>query len=420
MSVVLSIEEAGPCRQQVKIEVPAAAVEAETDRVAKDLAKSARIPGFRKGKVPPALMLRRFRDEVDREVAERLVPRYWKQAAAEKELEPMVPPEFSGLEIAAGEPLRFLATVETRPVFELRNTSDFNLPEPRVEPTEDEIDSAIEDLRRMRAEWEAVERPAAQGDRAKVRVGPHDSEAQPDEIEVEIGSPRVWEELSLALVGLQPGQSGEFERREGEGEAATTRRFRVALLELREAKLPPLDDTFASALGRFKDFAELRQGVSSGMRADRARERRRQREAAALDQLIERHEFPLPEGVVRHEIEHLLEEYAESLASRGVDLKKAQIDWPALGEEVRPQAERRVRARILLDAIARARGITVGEEEFERALAGLSRAQGRSTLAVRQALDQRGQLAAFRLQLQRDKTLGELLGEPAAAAPAAE
>lgn len=148
------------------------------------------------------------------------------------------------------------------------------------------------------------------------------------------------------------------------------------------------------------------------------RERRRQREQALLSQLIERHPLELPQGVVQHESEGMLREYAENLASRGVDLERSPIDWQGMLGQLKPQAERRVHSRLLLDAIAGEKGVAVSEEEFEAALAGFARAQGRSTLAVRQSLDQNGQLAWVRLQLRREKTLDLLLSDDAVATDA--
>jgi FKBP-type peptidyl-prolyl cis-trans isomerase (trigger factor) len=134
----------------------------------------------------------------------------------------------------------------------------------------------------------------------------------------------------------------------------------------------------------------------------------RQRETAMLDQLTERHPIPLPDGVVHREVDDLLRDYAENLARRGVDLEGAGLDWQRLGEQAKPQAERRVKARLLLDAISEQEKIGVGEEEFEQALALLARAQGIPTPALRQRLDEAGQLAGLRSQM-RAKTVRRLL-----------
>ncbi|HPK65815.1 MAG TPA: trigger factor [Thermoanaerobaculia bacterium] len=415
MSVVLAMEETGPCRTRLEVEVPAAAVEAEAGRVVRELAREVRLPGFRRGKVPVTLVERQFPEEIERRVVERLVPRYWKLAEAERELQPLGAPEVAGIEYKAGEPLRFTATVETRPAIELRNIVDFDLPDPAVEPTDEEVAAALGELRHQAADWVPATRSAAHGDRARLQVveltGDEGGTREPQETEVEIGAPRVWEELSLALVGAEVGQDREFERREGEGENATVRRFRVTLRELLSPVLPELDDAFAARVGKFTTLAELRESIREQLRAARQRERRRQREQALLNQLIERHPLPLPEGVVREETESLMREYAESLALRGVDLQRSEIDWQGIGTQLKPQAERRVHARLLLDAVAEAKELEVPEEEFEAALAALGRSQGQSAMTVRQQLDRSGQLRAFRAQLRHEKALSLMLGE---------
>jgi trigger factor len=160
--------------------------------------------------------------------------------------------------------------------------------------------------------------------------------------------------------------------------------------------------------------------VVSRLTANKAEQRTEARHRALLDQLRDRHPVELPQGVVRKEVEHLVQEYAENLARRGVDVEKVGIDWNGMANEMRPLAEKRVHARLLLDAIADDKSLTVTEEEFERTLAMLARAQGVSTPVLRRKLDEDGRLATLRSQLRREKTIRTLLGEPEeASAPAA-
>ncbi|MGE0641409.1 MAG: trigger factor [Thermoanaerobaculia bacterium] len=440
MSVVLAVEEVGPCRMQLKIEIPTPAFEAETARVTADYGRKARIPGFRKGKVPANLVRKHFGREIEQEVVERLVPRYWRQAAAEKGIEPLTAPEVSVDPFLAGAPMTFTATVDVRPEIELRNYQDFNLPAPATEPTADEVQRTLDDVRRAHAQWIPVERAAATGDRAKIQitettaVDPSTAdEVAVQEMEIEVGTPQIWEELSLAVTGLTVGQGSKFRRSESvtpeaseesalvgpDGERignldkkTVERTFDVKLVELSEAKLPALDDEFARHLGKFENIAEVEADVRRRIETAKRDDALRQRETAMLDQLTDRHPFPLPEGVILQETEELLREYAESLVRRGVDLEAAGLDWQKLGEQARPQAERRVKARLLLDAVSAKEGIEVGEEEFEQALAVLARTQGMAAQALRQKLDQGGQLAGLRARMRREKTVRRLLGEP--------
>ncbi len=432
MSVVLSLEEVGPCRKQLRVEVPAPAVEAETQRVVREFGQRIRLPGFRKGKIPSELVRRRFAKDIEQEVKERLLPRYWKQAQAESSIDPLLPPEVDEVaDLQPGEPLTFVATVETRPQIELRNVQDFDLPEPAVEPGTLEIEEAIENLRRQAADWVPVDRPASRGDLVALEIthlgSPEHPEEKTDNVQIEVGDPQVWEELSLAVQGLAAGQETPFTRRhehppaeEGGEPEVHEQRFRAKAVAVKERDLPPLDDDFAAKVSpELKSFEALREAVVRRLREGKEEQRREQRQRALLDQLRERHPIDLPQGVVRKEVEGLVQDYAENLARQGVNLERAGIDWDRLAGEMAPLAEKRVHARLLLDAIADEREIAVTEEEFERTLAVLARAQGTSTPVLRRKLDEDGRLATLRSQLRREKTIRTLLGEPdGAAAPA--
>lgn len=412
MSVVLSVEESGPCQRQVKVEVPAPAVEAELDRVAREFRQRARMPGFRKGKVPLELVRKMYGEEIEKEVLERLLPRYWRQAEAEARLEALLPPRVEQVDLEAGEPLTFVAVVETRPEIALGDLDGFELPEVDLAVGEEEVGQALEDIRRQVAEWVAVDRPAGRGDLVVADMTELGAAEQPSQrVAFEVGDEEVWEELSLEVTGKGAGGTTEFSRTEGEGEEARTRSFRLEVVEVKERDLPPLDDALAGKVAKLETLQALRDDVAARI-ADAKRRRRLQlRERSLLEQLQQRHPIPLPEGLVEHELEHLLHEYADHLGLRGVDAKTTGVDWRGLAEELRPQAARRVHARLLLDAAVEKLGVAVEERELEAALASIARAQGRTSQAVRQALARDDRLKELRAQLLRQKTMRRLLGE---------
>jgi len=425
MSVVLSQQDVGPCRKQLKVEVPAPAVEAETQRVIQELGQRIKMPGFRKGKVPAALVRQRYAKDIEHQVKERLLPRYWRQAQAETSLEPLLPPEVDEItDLLPGEPLTFVATVETRPQIELRNTQDFDLPDPQTEPGTLEIEERIEEIRRQTSGWIPSDKPAALGDRVDLELTnvatPEHPEERTDKAQVEIGDPKVWPELSSTVRGMSVGQEETFTRRhehppaeEGGAPEVHEQTLRVKVNGVEERDLPPLDDAFAAKLNpELKTFEALREAVVQQSRHEKADQRREARQRALLDQLRERHPLDLPQGVVRKEVEGMVQDQAENLARRGVDVEHAGIDWNRMAEDLTPMAEKRVHARLLLDAISDDRKIVVTEEEFERTLAVLARAQGVSTPVLRRKLDEDGRLAGLRSQLRREKTIRTLLGEP--------
>jgi trigger factor len=453
VGVVVALQDVGPCRKELTIEVPAPAVEAETQRVTQEYSRQARLPGFRTGKVPAAVLRKRYRKEIEQEVLERLLPRYWKQAEAEKALDPLIAPEVGSVDFVEGKPLTFVATVEVRPEISVSPERNFELPDAEVLAGDAEVDEVIDQMRAQVAPWRAVEGEAVRGHRAKLRMrelgagegepgvegaatgetrdasgeapssaGVESSPPAPagDEVTIEVGDPRIWDELTLAVTGMRPGQRNNFIRQEpappATGDetpsAPPPRRFELELLGVEERDLPPLDDELAKKLAGVDTVDLLRERVRERVLAEKRARRRRQREQALLAQLVERHPATLPQRVVDHEVRNLVEDYAGSLQRRGLDPKQAGIDWAQLASELRPQAERNVHARLVLDAVAAADQIEVTEPELEATLRMLARAEGKSALQMRRALDEAGTLPGLRRQLTRDKTIQHLLGEP--------
>lgn len=455
MSVVVSDQEIAPSVRELKIEVPAAAVEAETLRVVQEYRRKARLPGFRKGKAPAAVVRGRFRQDIDQEVLERLVPRYWHQAEAEKSIQPLLAPRIQEAEVKDGEPLVFKAVVEVRPKIDVSDNRSFELPELEVAVSSGEVDEVLAQLQRQSAPWVPVEREAARGDRVELRLrekdanpeaeGADEAEATPpteggdevtpewQEAAFEVGDGRVWEELSLAVSGLKAGQTGSFTRKEehhhhgdAEGEAGAhdavhevVRSFDFEVAKVLEQQISELTDDSVKTFGDFETVEDLRKNIEQGIASDKERRRYREREQAMLGQLVERHPLEVPERVVQGELQEILKEYAENLARSGVDPNKAEVDWQELAERFMPMAERRVKARLVLDAVADADDVQVREAELEAVIQRMAQAEGRSALQLRRWLDEQGRLGALRQDLRRQRTIRLLLGEGDAIDPQA-
>ena len=424
MSVVIAFEETGPCRKKLTIEVPAAAVEAEMGRVAGDYRKQIQLPGFRKGKAPMGLVQRRFKIEIEKEVADRLVPRYWNQAQAEKSLEPLLPPQVEEVSMEPGEPMKFVALVEIRPEISVADLSDLELPQGEIEPREDEIEDALRDLRRQHASWTTVERPAATGDLVIGTMAPAEAEEAGDEddaeaagseprpIHVELGASGIDEKLTLALTGASAGHKVKYSREEpGEEEGETSEReYRIEVTEVKEQELPELDDELAQRFG-LESADELREKLVENLQANKERDLRAQREQKLLQELRDRHPLDLPEGLVQHESEQMVNDYLHQLAGQGIDVEKAPINWESLLSDVKPRAENRVHERLVLDAVAEKEEIRLDESEFEQFLAGAAAEQKMSSLTLRQRLAENGRLEPLRAQMLRAQTVRRLLGE---------
>jgi trigger factor len=434
MSVVTAIEDAGPCLKKLTIEIPATAVQAETGRVVDEFSRQVRIPGFRPGKVPVAMVKKRFRQEIEKEIVDRLLPRYWKQAQAEKDIEPLIAPKVDDLKYQEGEPMLVTISVETRPEIALGDYQSFDLPQESAEPNEAEIDAQLDQLRKQQGRWLPVDREAARGDLVIADMKPvagdpghahehgdgehghdhghdhHGHEApRARPLFVEIGAADSDEEMSLALTGQKAGSTFRHKQRHGDGEHAHFHDFDVTVREVKEQQLPELTDEWAKELGDFDSVGQLREVVVQRLRERKEDDLRRRRENALLDQLRSRHPLALPEGAVRQETERMMQQWAEQIAEQGADLQ--QIDWERLSGDFREPAEKRVHARLLLDAIARKDGIRLDESVFESFLAAAASAQKTHSLALRQRLAEEGRLEGIRSQMLRDQTLAHMLGE---------
>lgn len=281
------------------------------------------------------------------------------------------------------------------------------------------MDDALTDLRRNFARWQSVDRPAAQGDLVVGEMrelgGETDADDEDDArpVHVEIGADGVPEELSLELTGKTPGATVEHVRTiEGaDGEDSEEQRFEITVKEIKEEKLPELDDEFAKMVGDFETVDKLREVMTQQISSRKKGDLRNRRAQAMLQQLRDRHPLTLPEGVVQQESERILREQAENMARQGADLENAGIDWAAMAEQIRPAAERRVHDRLVLDAVAEVEDLRLDEERFERFLAAVAADQGTSSHALRQRLSEDGRIEGLRAQLLRDQTVAYLLGE---------
>lgn len=432
MSVVTSFEEAGPCLKKLTIEVPADAVAEERKRVVGTFRKNIRLPGFRVGKVPASVVEKRYDEEIRQEVLDRLVPQYWEKAQAEKELDPLLPPRFEGLELEPGQPMTLVAMVETRPTIEVGELPEFELPQGQTDVTDDELEEALNDLQRHHATWNNVDRAAAQGDlvvgkmiditddgeaadgEALAGEAAEDDEeaASPNSqpLYLELGADGADEDLSLALTGRSAGQVTEVDRTVDEAE----RRFRIEIQEVKEQELPELDDELAARFN-LESIDELREGVSTDLLRSKEQKLRVEREKALLEQLRSRYPIDLPAGVVEKENERMLQDYAERIHAQGVDIEQAGVDWKALAGQLTPEAERRVHDRLVLDAVVAAEDLSLAPGEVDRFLSVVAAQQNQPVYQLRQQLAESGRLEGLKNQMLREKVVRRLLGdEPAA------
>lgn len=405
------------CVREVEVEVPADVVARETDTVVEKFRKAARLPGFRKGKVPATIIRQRFDGEVKGEVVEALVPRYFQQEVERQKLEPVSQPRISDLDLKPGEPLRFKAKFEVLPAIELSGYDKLRAELEEVKVTDEEVEQAVEHLRQQQATFTTVEdRALADGDFAQVsfRGTPKEGGGQPanvDNILVEIGGANTVKEFSENLRGARAGEERSFDVAypadfSDTRLAGKTTSYVVNIQGVKQKSVPELNDDFAKELDEFQTLGELRKRLRQQMEAERQQHAEHEAKEKLVDQLVEAHDFPVPEALVERQIEARLERGLRALAMQGMrtdDMKK--MDFAKLRDGQREGARKEVKASLLLEKIADKEKIEVGDQEIAQEIEALAKHTQQTPEAVRARLTRDGALDRIRNRIRSDKTL---------------
>ena len=421
-----SSEPSNPCKRELTIEIPADVINAEAESVVNRYRKQARIPGFRKGKVPASIVRQRFAEEIKNEIVEALVPRYFRQETQQQNLLPVSQPRVTDLHLHEGEPLKFTASFEVLPDFKVAPYEDLHIPRLDANVSEQDVENALTNLREQHATYSAVdeERQLADGDFAVVsfKGTPKESEqnadskpVEVDEVMVEIGGKNTIPEFTENLRGAKSGEQRSFEVKYADdfsdkrlaGKAMT---YEVDVKGIKTRSIPELNDEFAKELSTdFNSLDELRNRLRKNMKAEKQHEAEHQGKDQIVEELVKRNDFPVPEAMLDQQIDLRLERGLRALAAQGMrteDMKR--MDFARLRAGQRDGALREVKASLILEQIADEEKIEVSDEEFDRELAALATQSKQTLEQVRARLTQDGGLDRIRHRIRNEKTLDSL------------
>jgi trigger factor len=383
-TVKTSITELPESRVRVKAEVPADEVERRVAEAARLLGREMRVPGFRKGKVPPPVVIRRLgRDAVLDEALRRALGRWYADAIEGAGIAPVGEPELDMGELPReGEPLSFSIEIGVRPVARLGQYKGLEVG--RREPVVDEaqVDQELERLRDRVATLETVERPAAEGDHVVIDyVGSVDGEpfaggTGRDQL-LELGSGRLIPGFEEQLIGARAGEERTVEVTfpedyQAEELAGKQAQFDVNVTEVKAKRLPELDDEFASEAGGFDTLAELREDIANRLGSAEERAIEREFEEAVLDAAVAEAGVEVPDKLVHARAHELLDDTLSALGRQGISkeayLRVAGKDEETLAHEAEPEAARALKREAVLAAVVEAEGIQPSDEEVAQAL----------------------------------------------------
>jgi len=416
-----------PLLRSVTVEIPADLVDAERNKLVQQYAKLARVPGFRKGKVPPGVIRTRFSQDINEEIVRNLLPGAFREETQKQNLAPVSQPQVTDLHLHDGEPLKFTAEFEILPEVPTAGYENVKVEHPTVEVTEAEVEETIKGLQEQRATYEPIEdRPAQDGDFAQISFEGRDKadpEAKPVEVPsimVELGGSNTVPEFSEHLRGTKAGDEKTFDvaypADYGDQRlAGKTVEYHVTVKSLKKKIVPDVNEEFITELGGdFKTPEELRAKIREGMEHEKHHRAEHEGKDKLVDALVKLHDFPVPESMVNSQIETRLERGLRALAQQGMraeDMKK--MDFARLREGQREAATREVKASLLLEKIADAEKIEVSDEELDQQIANLARQSQQSPEQVRARLTQDGSLDRIRTQIRNEKTLDLLYSRSA-------
>ncbi len=417
--------------REIEVEVPADEVSKTYKTLTKRYQKLARIPGFRAGKVPESLVRSKFAKELRQEVLEALVSERFRTAIEEQKLRPVSEPQLLDLQLNDGEPLRFKAAFEVLPEFDVAGYDSVQVTKPDVALTEDEYENELSRLMDSQATVEPVEedRPLAAGDWAEIEfrgeikplaqtvtedgveaTGPQVAPVTGEDVLIEIDGKNTLPAFNDALRGAKPGQELTFEvvypPDFGEHRlAGQTVSYDVTVKAIKKKTYPERDAELAKQLGGNETWEEFEAQLRE--RAGRRKQEALETDAKnkMLDELIGRYQFPVPESFVQQRVDARLERGLRALAQQGMkpeDMRK--LDFGRLRAAQRTEAEREVRASLVVDKIADAENVSIADEELDNEVMMLSLQTREPYETLRERLSKDGGLARLREEMRREKT----------------
>ncbi len=394
--------------KSLKVTVPVERVQAAEKKAIHYYAQRARLPGFRKGKAPEAVVRKRFTDAIRQTVLEEVLRESWETARTTESLEPIAEPSVRNLRFEEGSPIEFEILVEVRPEITLERTEGFRLTRTPPQVTDAAVDEQLQSMREQKAAWLPVEgeRPAP-GHLVQVEVTPiEDGKAAPTQTyPLVLGEGRAVPDLEERIMTLAPGEEVEADIRFPDDHPDTarrgqTRRVRIKLLEVKRKELPALDDAFAREAGEFETLEALRAAVRQDLERDASREADARLRDDLIHQLAEANAVPAPESLV-HRVMH---GYASAYGIPDEQVHTFEGQFHSI-------AESHVRRDLILGAVVRAQGLAATEGDIDARIAEMAAARGVESGQVYAQLQKANRLAELERAITEEKAFAWLLSK---------
>ncbi len=429
-AVKIDIQDVTETRKTLAVSFEASEIEAEEAQLLQQFSKMAKIPGFRPGKAPAAMVRKRFAKQIGEELRQRVISKAYQDGSKESKLDLINVVDLGDVAIAVGSPVDLRFTVDVRPSFEVADYKGIEVTALAEDVSDAEVDEVIESVRRERAEFSPVERPAVKSDYVKfshsgVIDGQPIVELVPEK-PVYGKMPQTWEEvgtdqglipgLADGLEGLKVGDTKDIEVTFPEdfaieGLAGKKAVYSVEVLEVRERKLPDLDEAFFKAQG-VESMEALRERVLNYVKGRKSQERRADLRRQVTERISGMVSIPLPESLVDYETEMAMQQVVRRNTKRGVAREVLESNKNEIHDQARASAAEAVKLQLILTQIAEKESIKVEDRDFSQYIMNRSYQSGEKPEAIANELRKdREQVRRIQSSLLYDKTLEFLVDQ---------
>lgn len=422
------IIEVSPTQKEIKIEIEAEAVKEAYNKVSQKFARAAQVPGFRKGLAPVDIVRLRYKDEIKSEVLQELVSSRVTEAIRENNINPLIEPQLhlddaENIKINGSQPISLHVHVEVMPEIPTPNYKGFEITR-RVRPLEKgELDSVIEERRKEYSSFLPVEnRASEEGDTVIVDLEgtfedePDSEPIKASDLEIPLGDEVIEKAFTENLIGVKEDEDKKFTVSYAEdftspALAGKTVNYKAKIKSIGKVELPELDDEWAQSLGEdFSSIDDLREKLSKDLELVSASEADNRLRSELIAQLIEKHDFEVPNALIDSQARILLNNFAQDLSQRGVDLNKVEKDFVQMAyTQMRAQAERDVKGALLLEKIADSERVEITDEEITEEIKRMAQQYGVSPEEIRTSLNQQGGEANIASSLRTRKAVEALV-----------
>jgi trigger factor len=411
-SFAVTVAAPSQTRRVLSFQVPAGELEKEQAAVLEEMRRHIRVPGFRKGKVPPGFIQKNYGDAIQSDAVRNLLPDVYEQALHREHLHPLGEPVFENIKLEDGG-ISFDVKIDVRPEVKLQGYEKVTVDVPRRTISDQDVDQTVEALRERLAAFDTVTRPASPTDHLIIDYVPLNDDGSPDDksrakdYAVSLSSDSLLAEFREGLVGMKAGDEKEIRVKYpadfgDERVAGTERSFQVRVGEVKEKLLPQLDDNFAKRIDeKAGTLLELKLRIRKQLEAEEESRYRRDVDEKIIDAIIDANPFEVPDVMVDNYLDSLIEEDRRHQGRKDADPPREQ----EIREMFRGSAERMIRKYFVMDAVRRQENIELSADDVDQRIQLLAQGLGKSPDEIRQMVAHPERRRGFESDLVEEKTM---------------